>query len=252
MTPFYKILYGDAVTVLEALSNDEKKEGGGGGEVMMIDTVFTAPSPFGFYENNPEKIGGEGNNVIDYIIRLGRIFDALKIGKVLKPNGNLFVQIGDQYNKDGFLMGIPRMFEQFMILNDWYLNDRLIWHRTETQNIKNKLKNERGFLKNYEFIFHFVQNKDFYFNSNSKYLKSSIFSFPLEDSYYTNEFDSGLPEKLSEIIIDTTVPKDGIILDPLAGSAKVGIVAKKMGRSFIGIEIDPELARLCRIRLGLE
>ena len=43
----------------------------------------------------------------------------------------------------------------------------------------------------------------------------------------------------------------GIILDPLCGSGKVGVVAQKMGREFIGIDINLETVEACRIRLGL-
>jgi DNA modification methylase len=128
------------------------------------------------------------------------------------------------------------------------LNDRLIWYRTETSKQRYK---EKGFLKNYEFIFHFV-HKDFYFNTSSKYIKSSVLSYPIEDTYYTNEFDSGLPSKLSEIIIDTTVPAEGVILDPLCGSAKLGVVAKKMNRDFIGIDLNLETCEAARIRLGID
>ena len=92
----------------------------------------------------------------------------------------------------------------------------------------------------------------FYFNEKSKYARTSVFSYPLEDTYYTNEFDSGLPYQLSEMVIDTTVPKGGTISDPLCGSAKVGVVAKRMNRDFIGIDINPETVNLCKIRLGLD
>jgi DNA modification methylase len=35
-------------------------------------------------------------------------------------------------------------------------------------------------------------------------------------------------------------PKGGVTLDPFAGAATTGVVAKKNGRDFIGIEIKPE------------
>ena len=122
-------------------------------------------------------------------------------------------------------------------------------YRTEKLPLKKKYE-DKGFLKNYEFIFHFV-HKDFYFNTNSKYIKTSIHSYPLEDTYYTNEFDSGLPEHLSRIIIDSSCPPNGVVLDPLAGSGKLGVVAKKMNRDAILIDIDPEMCNLMKIRLGL-
>jgi DNA modification methylase len=47
------------------------------------------------------------------------------------------------------------------------------------------------------------------------------------------------------------VSRDGeLILDPFAGSASTGIAALQTGRRFLGIEIDPTYAALCRDRLA--
>jgi adenine-specific DNA-methyltransferase len=231
-----KVLHGDAIQVLKEM------------EENSIDTVYTAPSPFQYYylpdTDIDERIGGE-KSLKDYIFNLVNLCN--ECSRVLKPTGNLFIQIPDQFSQFGTLLGVPTLFEAQMKGEGFMLNDRLIWYRTETGPRKYK---DKGFLKNYEFIFHFV-HKDFYFNTNSKYIKSSVLSYPIEDSYYTNEFDSGLPSKLSEIIIDTTVPPNGVILDPLCGSAKVGVVAKRMNRYFIGIDINLETVEAARIRLGL-
>ena len=231
-----KILHGAATDVLKTLDENS------------IDTIYTAPSPFAYYkEGNENMIGGE-RKLTDYIEHLIDLCNTCK--RVLKPTGNLFIQIPDLYVPPKMnLAGIPAIFEYFMNTKGWYLNDRLLWHRTETH--KRNFE-ERGFLKNYEFIFHYVKDIDqFYINTKSKYIKTSVFSYPIEDSYFTNEFDSGLPEQLSRIIIDTTVPPNGIILDPLCGSAKVGVVAKKMNRDFIGIDISLETVEAARTRLGL-
>lgn len=228
------VLLGDCLEVLDTLPE------------KTIDTIFTTPSPFGYYNDKPDWIGGQ-RRLVNYIQDLINI--CAKCKRVLKTSGNLFIQLGDIYTPQLDLAGIPSTFEHFMRMNGWLLSDRLFWHVLD---IKKKKLNETGFRKDYEFIFHFVMDIDrFYFNSNSKFAKTSIFSYPMEDSYYTNEFDSGLPSKLSEMVIDTTVPIGGTILDPLCGTAKVGVVAKKMRRNFIGIDINPEKVDLCKIRLGL-
>lgn len=230
-----QVLNGDCVTVLKTLPENS------------IDTVYTTPSPFGYYENEPNKIGGE-YTLTEYIENLLSIID--ECNRVLKDSGSLFIQLGDQYTPFGDLAGIPTLFEM-MMRPKMRLNDRLFWHRTEKKPLKNY--KDRGFFKNYEYIWHYVKDFDqFYFNTNSKYIKTSIFSYPLADSYYSNEFDSGLPEELAKIIIDTTVPPNGIVLDPLSGSGKLGVVAKKMNRDYILIDLDFECCRLMRIRLGLD
>lgn len=230
-----QILQGDCISVLKGLEKES------------VDTVYMCPSPFGFYENEPEKIGGQ-HTISEYVNELMSICNACR--PVLKKSGNLFVQVPDVFTPFWNLASIPSYFEmQMIMIGGWKLNDRLIWHRTEKKRAKKY--NEMGFLKNFEFIFHFVVDQDhFYFNTNSKYIKSSVFSYPLQDSYYTNEFDSGLPEELTKMVIDTTVPEGGTILDPLAGSGKVGVIAKKMNRDYILIDIDPKNVELMKIRLG--
>jgi DNA modification methylase len=40
-------------------------------------------------------------------------------------------------------------------------------------------------------------------------------------------------------------------LDPFSGSGTTGFVAKKLGRDFIGIELNPEYIKISKKRLGL-
>lgn len=217
-------------------------------EQNSIDTIYMCPSPFGYYENEPNLIGGE-KNITEYANNIREICDTCKL--VLKPTGSLFVQVPDVFTPFGNLASIPTYFEmQMLVVSGWRLNDRLIWNRTEARNRKDP-KPEMGFIKNYEMIFHYTVDDEFYFNEKSKYAKTSVFSYPLEDSYYTNEFDSGLPYQLSEMVIDTTCPPNGTVLDPLCGSGKVGVVAKRMNRNFIGIDINLDTVEACRIRLSV-
>ena len=39
------------------------------------------------------------------------------------------------------------------------------------------------------------------------------------------------------------------ILDPFAGSGTVGVVAQKLGRGFVGIELNPEYVKLAETRM---
>ena len=57
------------------------------------------------------------------------------------------------------------------------------------------------------------------------------------------------PPKLIEPIIKAACPVDGVVLDPFAGSGTALRVARKLGRSFIGIEINPEYAAMCEARV---
>ncbi len=51
------------------------------------------------------------------------------------------------------------------------------------------------------------------------------------------------PSELVEPCILAGSREGGTVLDPFFGSGTTGVVAKKYGRYFVGIEINPEYAR---------
>ena len=58
------------------------------------------------------------------------------------------------------------------------------------------------------------------------------------------------PLKLLEYLcILTKTPTGGIILDPFAGSGTTCMAAKKIGRTYIGIEQDEEYCKIARARI---
>lgn len=58
------------------------------------------------------------------------------------------------------------------------------------------------------------------------------------------------PEKLIEPCILAGSPAGGIVLDPFAGSGTTGVVCKKTDRDFIGIELNPEYAKMAADRIA--
>ena len=60
------------------------------------------------------------------------------------------------------------------------------------------------------------------------------------------------PQELIAPCILAGCPKDGIVLDPFMGSGTTGIVANKLGRHYVGIELNPEYVEMAERRIGLE
>lgn len=58
------------------------------------------------------------------------------------------------------------------------------------------------------------------------------------------------PEKLIEPCILAGSSAGGTVLDPFAGSGTCGVVARRMGRDFIGIELNPEYVKLAEERIS--
>lgn len=73
----------------------------------------------------------------------------------------------------------------------------------------------------------------------------NIPSKPFKDAHF-----AVMPEALVEPCILAGSKVDDLILDPFSGSGTVGVVAKKYGRKFIGIELNPDYAKIANDRLN--
>ncbi len=52
-----------------------------------------------------------------------------------------------------------------------------------------------------------------------------------------------------ETPIKAGCPKNGIVLDPFMGSGTTAVVAKRLGRNYIGIELNPKYIEMAEKRL---
>jgi site-specific DNA-methyltransferase (adenine-specific) len=59
------------------------------------------------------------------------------------------------------------------------------------------------------------------------------------------------PEKLMAKLILASCPENGVVLDPFLGSGTTSVVAKKLGRRYVGIEINEEYCYWAEKRLLL-
>jgi DNA modification methylase len=53
------------------------------------------------------------------------------------------------------------------------------------------------------------------------------------------------PQALVERCVKAGCPEDGTVLDPFIGSGTTALVARRLGRKCIGIELSPEYAQIC-------
>lgn len=67
--------------------------------------------------------------------------------------------------------------------------------------------------------------------------------------YYGEHFAT-YPPDLIETPIKAGCPRNGIVLDPFMGSGTTALVANRLGRKFIGVELSPAYIRLARARLA--
>lgn len=60
------------------------------------------------------------------------------------------------------------------------------------------------------------------------------------------------PEELIYDCIKAGCPENGIVLDPFMGAGTTGLVARKLNRNFVGIELNPEYIEIAESRLSKE
>ncbi len=66
---------------------------------------------------------------------------------------------------------------------------------------------------------------------------------------YKNAHFATFPPKLVEPCVKAGCPAGGTVLDPFAGSGTTGAVALSLGRSFVGIDLNPEYLKLAEHRI---
>ena len=184
------------------------------------------------------------------------------------------------------LFGIPDRFKIAMIDWGWICRGEEIWHKTNQ--MPNPVKDR--YLIDYEKIFFFTKMKKYYFEEQlepyteplNRYggdvLKAdgksdwseetgqtcyrnrkqrpnpagrkmrSVWSIPTASSKIKHM--ATFPEKLLMTPIQASCPIDGIVLDPFFGSGTTGVVAKKLGRNWIGIEANPKYSEMAIKRLS--
>lgn len=180
------------------------------------------------------------------------------------------------------LVGIPWRVAFALQKDGWYLRQDIIWHKPNPmpESVTDRC------TKAHEYIFLFSKAKKYHFDNEAilepfKEKRSgktkSRGSTPLT-AMKNDQSNSGgytrtregrnkrsvwtvttkpfkgahfatFPPDLIEPCILAGCPKDGIVLDPFFGAGTTGVVAKKLGRKFIGIDINKEYCEIASKRI---
>lgn len=167
--------------------------------------------------------------------------------KVLKPNGTIWIS-GTMHNI--YSVGMALEQEGFKIINNitWQKTNpppnlacRCFTHSTETILWAQKNDKKSRHFFNYELMKALnagKQMKDVWTGSLTKPSEKKCGKHPTQK-----------PEYLLERIIQASTVQGYIVLDPFCGSGTTGVVANRLGRNFIGIDLSEEYLQITKKRL---
>jgi site-specific DNA-methyltransferase (adenine-specific) len=190
-----------------------------------------------------------------------------KIIKVLKPNGSIYV-CGDW--KSTFCL--YQIMKEYVIVRN-----RITWQREKGRGSKSNWKNAT------EDIWFGTMSGDYYFDVNAVKQKRKVIapyrengqpkdweetedgnfrlthpsnfwddiSIPYWSMPENTDHPTQKPEKLIAKLILASCPENGIVFDPFLGSGTTSVVAKKLGRQYIGIEQNEEYCLWTEKRLAI-
>ena len=81
-------------------------------------------------------------------------------------------------------------------------------------------------------------------NGRNKRTVWDINTKPLKDAHF-----AAFPESLVEPMIKAGCPEQGIVMDVFMGAGTTGLVAKKLNRNYLGIELNPEYIEIANKRI---
>jgi len=182
--------------------------------------------------------------------------------------------------KEKDLIGIPWMLAFALRADGWYLRQDIIWHKPNPmpESVKDRC------TKSHEYLFLLSKNKKYYYDNesikepakdwgtrdrtNGKYHNKGTGLQPhsgLTKSYrtknkrsvwsITNKPYKGahfavFPKDLIEPCILAGSQVNDIILDPFMGSGTTALVAKSLGRDYIGCELHEDYGKLIQERVN--
>ena len=154
------------------------------------------------------------------------------------------------------LIGIPWMLAFSLRDSGWYLRQDIIWHKPNPmpESVTDRC------TKSHEYIFLMSKSQKYYFDfeaiqegsidnigNRNKRDVWSVSVKPFKEAHFAT-----YPQELIAPCILAGCPQGGVVLDPFMGSGTTAIVASKLGRDYVGIELNPEYKEMAERRIKLQ
>ena len=262
------LLCGDALDGLEVLPD------------ASVQTVVTSPPYWSLRDYRVEGQVGRAESLDAYVDAVVAVFSKLR--RVLRDDGTAWLNVGDAYTsgnrrtrapdkksrvramnrrpptpgglKPKDLIGIPWRLAFALQSAGWWLRSEVIWSKP---NAHPESVRDRP-TKAHETVFLLSKCQDYFYDleavrgSNRRRLRTT-WEIPTEPQKADGSGEGHpavMPMALARRCLAITSREDGVVLDPYAGSGTTLLAAARLGRRWVGIELNPAYCDLAARRLS--
>ena len=221
----------------------------------------------------------------EFVDNLVKMFREIK--RVLREDGTVWLNLGDSYartpssqvsqaglcasNNDDKkyeyshkkdygnvikpkdLVGIPWRVAFALQSDGWYLRQDIIWHKPNPmpESVQDRC------TKAHEYIFLLTKSAKYFYDvdavkeestDDTDSLRNKRSVWTITTKPYKEAHFATFPPELPELCIKAGSREGDIVLDPFFGSGTTGWVAQRLGRKWIGVELNPEYIKIAEKR----
>lgn len=259
-TPYYRdesvtLYHGDALETVR------------GFEYETVDCVVTSPPYWGLRDyDHPGQWGGEPHYE-EYIEKLRLLF--LDISDVLAPDGTVWLNLGDT-RRGKTMLGLPWRVALTLIGDGWLLRNAVVWVKPNgmPESVTDRASGR------YEHVFLLTKQPEYWFDLDaikteyqgdrtpSRTARSGATNkanslttrydgdpdrgrnpgdvWPVATQPFPGAHCAVMPLTLAERCIAAGCKPGGTVLDPFSGSGTTGAAAQRLGRRYIGVDINAD------------
>lgn len=203
-----------------------------------VDCCVTSPPYYRMvHYGHPEELGWETSAAL-YVARLVKYFDHVR--RVLSPTGTCWIVLGDTYLKRE-LVGIPSRVALAMVAAGWHWRADIIWAKPSSrESVKTRPRNL------HEHILFFSKGRRWLYGDAGRDYAYNVWHFaPAPSTFVPRIF----PPALAAGAVRLGSPAGGFVIDPFCGTGTTLEVAKALGRSAWGCDINADTVAAARRRL---
>ena len=249
-------------------------------EEKSINTCITSPPYWGLRDYGESEQLGLEETPEKFVDNLVAVFREVK--RVLRDDGTVWLNLGDSYLPNKQLGCIPFKVAMALQQDGWYLRQDIIWHKPNPmpESVTDRC------TKAHEYIFLLSKSPKYYFDNEaikddakfpegpnaSHAIKKGIGEYGMDTrgglnkigaiekknkrsvwTITTKPFQGAhfavFPPDLITPCILAGCPESGTVLDPFGGAGTTGLVADRLGRNAILIEINNKFADIAKNRI---